>query len=225
MKTEIRTCLLPFTLKLLTRLIHASCRIKIISKHENHTRKAVNPKSIYAFWHGCFLSVLFEFRKKNISVLASPSKDGELIASVLQDWNYNLIRGSSSKQPEQAYKDCINLLNNNNSLAITPDGPRGPYRKAHSGVVRMAIETEAKVIPIACESSRYIELKSWDKYRIPLPFSTIYLLIGDEIQFNSEEEKEGLKNREIKKPLLKFEEAMNNLNSKCRAIADGKITP
>lgn len=222
MNPILRKHFLPFTIDIITRLIHLTCKIKITDPNNNNPKQNKTQKTIYTFWHGSLFSILFELRNSNLAMLASPSKDGEIASRVLKKWRHQAISGSSSKQPKKAYQDCINILNNNDNIGITPDGPRGPYRKAHSGAIRMAIETNSAIVPIACDCSKYIELKSWDKHKIPYPFSTIYLMFGDAIYFNSIEEKENLEKREIKKPLRKFEEAINNLNQKCSNFAKGQ---
>jgi lysophospholipid acyltransferase (LPLAT)-like uncharacterized protein len=63
-------------------------------------------------------------------------------------------------------------------VIITPDGPRGPCYRLGRGIVFLAQITGEPVVPIHLDYSRYICLKSWDRFRIPLPFSRVEVTLG-----------------------------------------------
>ncbi len=94
-----------------------------------------NKNFIVAFWHGTMLLPWYLHRNKNVAALTSKSKDGDLLARLLKSWNYQVIRGSSSSGGEIALGIMIDYAKNNNSIAITPDGPRGPAKKLKAGAV------------------------------------------------------------------------------------------
>jgi lysophospholipid acyltransferase (LPLAT)-like uncharacterized protein len=77
-------------------------------------------------------------------------------------------------------------------LTITPDGPRGPTYKVQSGVLRLAQSTGRPIVAIDNRIEWKFELKSWDKFQIPLPFSRCYLTTSDPIRVPPEATEEEL---------------------------------
>jgi len=65
------------------------------------------------------------------------------------------------------------ILEKGEDIGITPDGPRGPKYHLHPGAVKLAQLTGVPLVPIHIKYSRYWELKSWDAFRIPKPFSCV----------------------------------------------------
>ena len=65
---------------------------------------------------------------------------------------------------------------------FTPDGPRGPRYGLQAGVVKMAQASGAPIIPMRLENSKAWRLKTWDRFCIPKPFSTLTVTLGDPIE-------------------------------------------
>jgi lysophospholipid acyltransferase (LPLAT)-like uncharacterized protein len=63
-------------------------------------------------------------------------------------------------------------------VVITPDGPRGPAYELGPGIVFLAQKSDALVLPMNLEYSRYWRLRSWDRFIIPQPFSKVHVLIS-----------------------------------------------
>jgi len=120
-------------------------------------------------------------RKIKLCALLSSSRDGDVLAGILRAWGYSLVRGSSGTGGSSAYASAVDALRSGISIAITPDGSRGPYREAHSGAFRMANETGVAVVPIGIGFSSAWTLKSWDKFQIPKPFCKVIVLVGTPI--------------------------------------------
>ena len=76
-------------------------------------------------------------------------------------------------------KQLIKLLEQKTSVAITPDGPLGPPEKIQSGVVLLAKYSGVPIIPWHYEASRQWRLKSWDRHKIPKPFTTVVESYGE----------------------------------------------
>ena len=66
------------------------------------------------------------------------------------------------------------------------DGPRGPMGKVKAGVIRIAQEVDALVVPFYTYAENAWFLNSWDKFMLPKPFSTVILTFGDEIYFGKD---------------------------------------
>ncbi|MBK9184626.1 MAG: DUF374 domain-containing protein [Ignavibacteria bacterium] len=77
--------------------------------------------------------------------LVSPSTDGAILADLLTDWGYTVVKGSSSRGGKEALQIMVEQAANSVVL-ITPDGPRGP---AH---VAKPVPLSLHIVP-ACLSS------------------------------------------------------------------------
>ncbi|MGE5402576.1 MAG: lysophospholipid acyltransferase family protein [Ignavibacteriales bacterium] len=142
---------------------------------------------IIAFWHGSMLVPWYVYRNKGFAALVSKSKDGALLDRVLTQWNYSVIRGSSHNGGSVALSAMLDLAQNKKMpIAITPDGPRGPYHKAKAGAVITAKKAQVPLVLLGVGYGSKKELKSWDKFEIPLPFSKVNLIYSDPICIDAE---------------------------------------
>ncbi len=167
------------------RIVYFTCRWQFIfannySKQEFLAQKGV----IFAFWHNrlAFGPGIFTGHK-NIYALISPHSDGKIIRSIVNKFGFGAINGSTNKNSVAALKTIIKKLHNGANIVITPDGPRGPIYKVNSNINKIAKKYNIKLIPVSCNTSRYLMLKSWDRMIIPLPFSKITTFIGLPLTF------------------------------------------
>lgn len=130
--------------------------------------------TIFAFWHCSLLACARRFRNHSIAILISQSFDGELIARTVELLGFVAIRGSSSRGGAPALRGMAEAYVNGHICAFTADGPRGPARVAKPGPVQLAQLTEASWIGcFHAEPASAWYLKSWDRFMIPKPFTTI----------------------------------------------------
>lgn len=140
-----------------------------------------NKSCIIAFWHGTMLLPWYLNRSKNIAALISKSKDGDLLARLLKSWNYQVIRGSSSSGGDIALGIMIDYAKNKNSIAITPDGPRGPAKKLKAGAVVTAKKSGLPLVLIGIGYKRKRILRNWDSFHIPAFFSKANAIYSEPI--------------------------------------------
>jgi hypothetical protein len=118
---------------------------------------------------------------RKLAALVSASKDGALLAAVLETFGVEQIRGSSSRRGPQALLELTSLAEQGYDLAVTPDGPKGPRYVVQQGVIALAQVTGLPIIPVTCNTRRKLCLKSWDGFQIPLPFSRCDLILNQPI--------------------------------------------
>lgn len=172
---------------LVAALIDLLCRTwKLNFFMSDETKNLINSDQnvIYAFWHGTMLVPWFVLRNKKITALVSSSKDGQLLVNLLNKWKYNTVRGSSNKGGKEALEELLLLAENHNSLALTPDGPTGPANKMKIGALLCSLKTATPLLLIGIGIKKSIELKSWDKFKIPYPFTTINVVYSEPIMFD-----------------------------------------
>lgn len=137
------------------------------------------PKSpmIWIVWHNRIFGFPGVYKKylpdRRGAVLTSPSRDGEIIAKIITSLGAGAIRGSSSRRGAAALVALRAWLSDGYDIGIIPDGPRGPRYKLGPGVVKLAQLTEARVLPVRIEFASFWSFKSWDKFRLPKPFTKV----------------------------------------------------
>ncbi len=136
---------------------------------------------IFCFWHSNLLPITYFFRNTGKTAVVSQSKDGVRAAAVANLWKTDIIFGSSSRGGLSALRQCLRVLRLNRSVAITPDGPRGPREVVKAGVAQLALSSQAPVITISALPQNAWYLNSWDKFMIPKPFTRIKVLMSEQI--------------------------------------------
>jgi lysophospholipid acyltransferase (LPLAT)-like uncharacterized protein len=132
-------------------------------------------KCIVAFWHSQMLAGWWVSRN-NAVALVSKSKDGEYLNSILTKWSYKTVRGSSSVSGKEALDEALEMIQNGKAkkLVITPDGPRGPREVFKRGAFIAAAELSLPLYFLSIQYKNATRLpKSWDKFQIPYPLSTV----------------------------------------------------
>lgn len=135
---------------------------------------------LFCFWHSRLLGLCYTHRFRNIGIMVSKSFDGEWIARIVTKLGYRVFRGSASKDGAVALVAMLKHKNEGD-LALTVDGPRGPAEKVKPGLVSLASKTGLPVVPISYVASNSWRLKSWDRFVIPKPFSTVTVKYGARI--------------------------------------------
>lgn len=138
---------------------------------------------IVAMWHNTALIEIMSARvfgatRKGV-VLTSASKDGAALAAFAGAFGLGSVRGSSSRRGRAALVALLRALKAGQDVAITPDGPRGPRYVLQPGVVKLAQLARVPVVIVHAHCSREWRLKTWDRFRIPLPFSKITLVMEE----------------------------------------------
>lgn len=168
-------------------LLMFTCRVKI-NGIERFRKIAETEKCILMLWHNRLVItpwiLSYTAPQFNYAAVVSNSRDGEMISRIVESYKARTILVPHNKRYE-ALQTLINCINKKRQIiVITPDGPRGPCYELKSGVAVAALETNAFVIPLNWKASRYWEFGTWDRLRLPKPFSTIEVEFGEPIQFN-----------------------------------------
>lgn len=134
---------------------------------------------IYAIWHGRMLVPLFCRKNRDVHVLASQHRDGELVTSTVLASGNKTVRGSTTRGGARALVKLVRLAKNGFKIAVTPDGPKGPRFHMQNGLVYIAAKSGVPVVPITASVNRAFYFKSWDKFQLPFPFAKAVCNIGE----------------------------------------------
>lgn len=163
------------------RLVAATLRIRREEGAVDALWRAGTP-AIYAVWHGRILLLPYLYGRRHARVLASRSRDGEMIARFVACFGLQAVRGSSSRGGAEALRLLARALEQGRDAVVVPDGPRGPRETVKAGVVVLARLSGAPIVPVAVGASAEWRLHSWDEFRIPKPFARCVLRFGDPIR-------------------------------------------
>ncbi len=142
---------------------------------------------IIAVWHNRLMLPLFYFRHLPVTTLVSKSQDGELISQTMNRFGLNTVRGSASRNGAEGLLGLLRQTRRGVSVAITPDGPRGPRETIQPGIVHLAKMSGLPIVPLTLHCSRHYRVHSWDRTIIPFPFSRIMIIFGSKIMVNKED--------------------------------------
>ena len=166
-------------------------------------------QSVYALWHGEQILPLCLNSGRRIVAMCSMSKDGEIQAGVLKDFDFIAVRGSSSKHAERALIETIRYARKGHFVAFTVDGPKGPVYKVKPGLLLVSQKLGIRLIPISAVAKNSLVFnKSWDKFRVPLPFSKTVIVYGNPIKISKEDNLDG-KALEVEEELNKLKDFTN----------------
>ncbi len=163
---------------------------------------------VLLFWHGKMLCGWWLGKDKNFFGVVSQSKDGEILSRLLLKWNYKLIRGSSSKDSKEVMNQMVDVLKSGYSLAITPDGPRGPREKMKIGGLIAAVRANKPIVLCGIKYEKKIVFNSWDKFELPKPFSKVLIKLSEPEKFPT-----GLSNDEYEKIRQELENQLKQLSN------------
>ncbi|MEM8936929.1 MAG: lysophospholipid acyltransferase family protein [Pseudomonadota bacterium] len=158
--------------------------------------------AIVLFWHGriAMMARLRKETEKQVFMLISTHRDGDIIARAMSSFGVTCIRGSAAnpRKPTQdnrgtaAGTEMMEAIKGGDLVAVTPDGPRGPAERVNMGVIRLAQLSGAPIIPATFATSRGKVLRSWDRFLLPGPFSKCVYLVGAPIRVGAAQTNDAL---------------------------------
>jgi lysophospholipid acyltransferase (LPLAT)-like uncharacterized protein len=204
-------------LKLLGTFVNVLCKTLRVKKDNFQQLEKFlknRDKCVVGFWHGTMLYPWYLLRGNSFSALVSKSKDGDLLNTVLNKWNYNVIRGSSRDGGKAALELMLDAVNKNHSIAITPDGPTGPPFEMKAGGVIVAQRSNVPLFLIGVKYKNSVKLNSWDKFEIPKPFTEVYCTCSELIKIPPDSDREA-----VSEQIKKCEDLLNSLQKEAGKFA------
>jgi lysophospholipid acyltransferase (LPLAT)-like uncharacterized protein len=177
---------------------------------------------LFCFWHGRLAMMpLCHPEARQAAVLISAHRDGQLVGRTIRNLGLSTIDGSSTRGGEAATLRCRRWLGQGGIVAIAPDGPQGPRMRAAAGIVQLAALTSVPILPSSVATSRCRQMKSWDRFLLPLPFGRGIYRIGTPISVPRDAD-----DATIEAARLALEQALNELSADCdRRMGHAPIEP
>lgn len=168
-------------LSIILRLLSSTWRIRYSGLENRNQALASSPTKSFvaAIWHQHSLAGIVGQKHRGYVVMVSKSVDGEFIDIPVHDLGFLSARGSSKKGGLEAKEEMAALVRKGHKASMTVDGPRGPRQQVKLGLIDIARQTGAPLIPVGFAYSKTkIFTKSWDHFRLPYPFSKIHFRFG-----------------------------------------------
>jgi hypothetical protein len=197
-------------------LLYRTTRRVVVNWHVVEMRQRRGETAIIATWHNniAYLVAFLGFHVP-LDAITSRSRDGDMIVRVARAFGMGAVRGSSSRGALSALRESLRVLKSR-WVGITPDGPRGPRYVFQDGAAALAQLSGAALIPVAWAGRSMWQFGSWDRMKLPKPFSTVTILVGDPIHVGRDED-QGQARRRI-------EQALRRLSRDADRFAGGSLT-
>jgi lysophospholipid acyltransferase (LPLAT)-like uncharacterized protein len=176
----------------LLKFFWKSCSVEIIGAEHGDAIVESGKPAILCYWHqqhvfGAYYALKLKDKGLKLGFLISPSVDGEVPARIVTSWGAHAIRGSSNRTGARAMRDLFQVITKDGISPVnTSDGPTGPAFEFKQGAVMLAQLTQSPMLPLAFAASKFWQLKSWDKFIIPKPYSKIVIAVGAPCKVNKE---------------------------------------
>jgi lysophospholipid acyltransferase (LPLAT)-like uncharacterized protein len=131
------------------------------------------PPFIFVLWHSRILPLLALHKREGVVLLISRHRDGGYLADLSESWGYRSVRGSTQRGGEAGLLGIVRALEGGATVALTPDGPRGPAGRVQPGAVAAAQHAGVPIVAAGARTSSAWYLRSWDRMCIPKPFAAI----------------------------------------------------
>jgi len=131
---------------------------------------------IVAHWHGDELALLPVVKRYRLATLASPSKDGRIMATLLRLLGARICVGSSSRSGASGLKGLIRLVRAGHNCSFAVDGPRGPIYKVKPGVLEVSrlLDCPVYYASVTCDRAYHLH-RAWNHAFLPKPFARVVI--------------------------------------------------
>jgi lysophospholipid acyltransferase (LPLAT)-like uncharacterized protein len=177
---------------------------------------------IVAMWHGQhYLAPFIKRPHDRGKVLISRHRDGEVNAVAAKLLGIEAVRGSGDHGVEFHRKGGVSAfiamaaaLADGYTMALTADVPK-KSRVAGLGIIMLARSSGRPIYPVAIATRHRVELKTWDRSAINLPFGRCAFVIADPIRVPQDADDGALEQHR-----LALQSALDRITARAYAIVD-----
>ncbi len=204
------------------RLVHMTTQWTVVQPPVTERFLSSGRPFIACFWHGRMLLMRAALPSgTTIHILISEHRDGILISRALANLGVMTVAGSSKRGGVSAFRSMQRLLAEGQTVAVTPDGPRGPRMRAKLGAIKAAQLAGVPLLPISGAARRRRVLGTWDRFCLALPFGRGVVLWGEPIEVPDEAGR-----AELERLRLMLEDRLNEMTTEAdRRFGQSVIEP
>jgi len=191
------------------RLCHATTRWEREGFDEMYAALREGRPVITVLWHErLFMSMyLFDPELCKICAITTNSRVSYLGQRILSRFDFESVMIEPNDSPVALTREILGRIRNGYSVAISPDGTRGPPRVAKPFPIIWARSARIPIFCVAYSVRRALRLPTWDRALIPLPFNRGAMLV----RRWPEEVPRGITDAQTEDLRAKIETAVNDL--------------
>jgi lysophospholipid acyltransferase (LPLAT)-like uncharacterized protein len=139
---------------------------------------------ILASWHQQIpmVPVMHRPNLSKLLALVSGRYAGSVIQAVAKWYGVGVVEGSNRRGGTAGARRLVKAARENHSIYITPDGSSGPACIAKAGATEIARLTHLPLVPCAAWPTRGKTFDTWDRFRLPYPFTTFRVAYGEPLE-------------------------------------------
>ena len=119
---------------------------------------------------------MFNTALGKICSIMTSSRIARLGHCILRRFEFEAVAVDPKQDAARANRQVLALVNNGYSLAISPDGTRGPPRVCKSFPIKWARKKGLPIFCVTFSMRKTLRTTTWDRSLIPLPFNRGALL-------------------------------------------------
>ncbi len=185
-RSPVCNALIGWTIGSIIALLMITIRWRVVDKNKSDQFMASQNGIIMVFSHERVMGMPWLWPSAyRLHALQSPHPDGRMMSHAIGCFGVKTVWGSSNRSPLSGLRGLKRVLDDGDSVAITPDGPRGPARRCAIGPVAIAQLAGKPIVPMCWAVDRYWRATGWDRLIIPKPFARGRFIIGEPIYLGS----------------------------------------
>ena len=206
----VYTALTSWLVALGIQLLRFTCTVRFHDDPRAALRER-GQRYVYAVLHAHQVTTIM-VAERGTGAMVSRSSDGDLLIPSLRAGGVVPVRGSTrlgrrAKGGRAALEALIRHVRAGSPAYMAVDGPRGPRNGIQPGISVLSHRTGAAVLDlVTVPRRRWILERTWDRFQIPKPFSTIDLYFADPLFPREDEDIDAFRRR--------IEATLNDLEQK-----------
>jgi lysophospholipid acyltransferase (LPLAT)-like uncharacterized protein len=183
-------------LYLYSQVVRITARYEIVDGHHLDDLERSGRPIIFTSWHGtammiagCLIGRLSR-GISNVLVIVPDDWRGETLsewARLLGARAFAVGMEDQTLSGARRFLQLVRQLENGTYSLIAPDGPDGPSGVPKPGISYLAGRAGAAILPLGLTTRTRYQLRRWDRYSVPLPFSRITMVVGEPLTIGREE--------------------------------------
>jgi lysophospholipid acyltransferase (LPLAT)-like uncharacterized protein len=169
----------PFLGYAFVRLLRRTMRVEYRNRDVLDRARSTFGAYILVFWHSRFVMMPYAYPDRRLAVLSSRHRDSRMLGQVLRRFGVENVWGASRSGSAAGLRPLLRKATEGYDLALTPDGPLGPRRRAQPGAIAAARSSGLPLIPLAFSARPARRLRSWDRTLVPYPFARGVFVFGE----------------------------------------------
>jgi len=183
-----------FFVKLVLRLYISTFRYNFVVDEEVNRLASEGKKLVFFIWHNQLALILAKSGTFKFVTMVSRSKDGDLVAPLIESFGHKVVRASSSRGASAGVMEMLAHMGDGYHVAMAADGPKGPVYEAKPGVLYLAKKADCILVPVLTNCKSFMRFSSWDKFIMPKPFAKVDLHVLAPIMISESAEKDDVEN-------------------------------